>query len=276
MVLWYNGVNKTYLMEGIEMDLGQKLKQARLDAGLSQRQLCGNTITRNMLSQIENGSAKPSMETLKELAARLGKPVSYFLEEAAVVSANTAVMLQARQAWQRQDAAAVRQILADYQKPDAMFDWEYGLLWQSASLLLAEQAIEEKRIPYAAALLQEQQQSPYCDLLREKQQLLLAQIGLDGRLPSGDALLLAKAKQALKVGDLSWAKKCLDACEEQTISWHLLLGEVYFAQGDYKAAVEHFQAGEDFAPETAIPRLEECYKALEDYKMAYFYACKGR
>ena len=54
------------------MELGQKLRLARQEAGLSQRQLCGEVITRNMLSQIENGTAKPSMETLRYLAGRLG------------------------------------------------------------------------------------------------------------------------------------------------------------------------------------------------------------
>ena len=39
------------------MDIGSRIKQARLEAGLSQRQLCGDTITRNMLSLIENGTA---------------------------------------------------------------------------------------------------------------------------------------------------------------------------------------------------------------------------
>ena len=70
------------------MELGQKLRLARQEAGLSQRQLCGEVITRNMLSQIENGSAKPSMETLRYLAGRLGKSVSFFLEEDAVLSSN--------------------------------------------------------------------------------------------------------------------------------------------------------------------------------------------
>ena len=55
------------------MELSQKLKQARLDAGLSQKALCGDRITRNMLSQIENGSARPSMDTLRYLAGQLGK-----------------------------------------------------------------------------------------------------------------------------------------------------------------------------------------------------------
>jgi transcriptional regulator with XRE-family HTH domain len=60
------------------MELGEKLRQARLEAGLSQRQLCGEEITRNMLSLIENGSAKPSMKTLQYLAARLGKASAIF------------------------------------------------------------------------------------------------------------------------------------------------------------------------------------------------------
>ena len=46
------------------MSLGEKLRQARLEAGLSQRALCGEEITRNMLSRIENGAAQPSMRTL--------------------------------------------------------------------------------------------------------------------------------------------------------------------------------------------------------------------
>ena len=65
------------------MELGQRLRQARLEAGLSQRQLCGEEITRNMLSLIENGAAKPSMKTLRYLADQLGKPLSFFLDEAA-------------------------------------------------------------------------------------------------------------------------------------------------------------------------------------------------
>mgnify|MGYP002509098608 CR=1 FL=1 len=44
------------------MELGQRLKAARLEMGLSQRQLCGDVITRNMLSQIENGRVEPSLK----------------------------------------------------------------------------------------------------------------------------------------------------------------------------------------------------------------------
>lgn len=71
------------------MDLGQKLRAARLEKGLSQRQLSENLITRNMLSQIENGSAKPSLPTLQALAQRLEKPVQFFLEEGSSATVST-------------------------------------------------------------------------------------------------------------------------------------------------------------------------------------------
>ncbi len=34
------------------MELGKKLRQARQEAGLTQTQLCGTEITRNMLSRL--------------------------------------------------------------------------------------------------------------------------------------------------------------------------------------------------------------------------------
>ena len=45
------------------MTLGQKLRQTRLSKGLSQSQVAGDCVTRNMLSQIENDQASPSMRT---------------------------------------------------------------------------------------------------------------------------------------------------------------------------------------------------------------------
>lgn len=65
------------------MTLGEKLRRARTEAGLSQKQLCAGRITRNQLSQLEHDRAAPSLDTLRYLAQRLGRPVSWFLEETA-------------------------------------------------------------------------------------------------------------------------------------------------------------------------------------------------
>ena len=135
------------------MELGQLLKQARLDAGLSQRQLCGERITRNMLSQIENGSARPSMETLLFLAERLGKPVSYFLEETAA-SPNQAAILQARTAWSAGDPSAALNAIEGIVSDD-IFGAEANLIQALCCLSLAQTAIENGRLPYAKTLLED-------------------------------------------------------------------------------------------------------------------------
>ena len=114
-ILCYNR-GKYQLPGGSRMELGEKLREARLEAGLSQRALCGDVITRNMLSQIENGSAKPSMATLQYLAGQLGKPVGYFLEEQALLSPNSDILLQARQAYAHRQHRQVLLILSVRQR----------------------------------------------------------------------------------------------------------------------------------------------------------------
>ena len=42
------------------MTLGQKIREARQSKGMTQKELVGDYITRNMLSKIENDSAIPS------------------------------------------------------------------------------------------------------------------------------------------------------------------------------------------------------------------------
>lgn len=64
-----------------QMTLGKKIRELRLQKGMTQAALAGETITRNMLSQIENGSAQPSVSTIMEIAEKLGVPTEYFFSE---------------------------------------------------------------------------------------------------------------------------------------------------------------------------------------------------
>lgn len=66
------------------MTLGQRIKEARMARGMTQKEVVGDYITRNMLSKIEHDSATPSVRTLSYLADILGVPVSEFLEESAL------------------------------------------------------------------------------------------------------------------------------------------------------------------------------------------------
>ena len=263
------------------MELGQRIKAARLEAGLSQWQLCGDMITRNMLSQIENGSARPSMDTLAYFARQLGKPVSFFLEEDAVTSPNQSVMEQARRAYSAGEYHRIKDILADFRAPDGTFDWEKQLLEVLTALALAEQSIKENRIPYARHLLEKAgragAQTPYYTASMEAQrQLLMAQTGAEVQLPNVDGVLLYRAEEALRQSDFEKAAACLDACEGQSPLWHLLRGKAFWGQKAYRPAAAHLQKAEEAYPQEAMTLLEQCYSALEDYKMAYFYACKQK
>ena len=63
------------------MDIGSKIKQLRVEKLMTQSELAGAEITRNMLSQIENGIALPSIGTVMYLAKRLGVSAGYLLAD---------------------------------------------------------------------------------------------------------------------------------------------------------------------------------------------------
>src|SRR5688572_17077321 len=61
--------------------IGQRLRQARLAAGLTQQQLAGERYTKAYISALETGIARPSMVALNYLSERLGLAPSHFLDE---------------------------------------------------------------------------------------------------------------------------------------------------------------------------------------------------
>lgn len=264
------------------MELGQRIKQARLDAGLSQRQLCGDMITRNMLSLIENGSARPSVDTLQYLAARLEKPVGYFLEEE-TVSVNQSLITQAREVSSLQALT----LLKAYQKPDPLFDPEYYLLTALSCMALARQAIEENRLPLAAQLLEQAAQAGaatiyYTPELEQRRLLLCHQANtasastLAAKLPDNSPELILRACAALEAGDPAYCAACLDAAQTRDETWYFLRGEAFLAQKQYANAADCYKSAQALDPQKVYARLELCYKELEDFQQAYFYACKQR
>jgi transcriptional regulator with XRE-family HTH domain len=63
------------------MEIGAKIKKLRTSKMMTQSELAGHQITRNMLSQIENGSALPSLSTILYIAERLNVPAGFLLAE---------------------------------------------------------------------------------------------------------------------------------------------------------------------------------------------------
>jgi len=263
------------------MELGEKLRQARQEAGLSQRQLCGDYMTRNMLSLIENGTARPSMDTLRYLAGQLGKPVSFFLEEDAVLSPNQALMASARQKWEAGEAQEAWLLLKNFRQPDPVLEWQWRYLSAMAAMAASEQAAAAGRDRYARQLLEE---AADCGIPELERQRLIRLGGLAGeelprivqQLPSLDEELLLRAEAALKQKHHSRAAALLAAAEDQTAArWNCLQGQCLFAQKDYAGAAVHLQQAETAYP-AVLPLLEACFRETGDYKRAYEYACKQR
>lgn len=258
------------------MELGERIKQARLEAGLSQRQLCGDRLTRNMLSLIENGSARPSMDTLRFFAQQLGRPLGWFLEEQAVVSPNQDCMAAARACWAVGDGAGVLKALEGYKAPDATFDPERGLLGYLATLQLARTALDEGRLPYARHLLAEaaKWESPYITAVQaQERQALLAWAGEKSVLD--DEPLLVRAKALLEAEPAKALGVLQGAQNQNTARWLYLAGQAEFALRDYARAAEHLTAVETLHPE-AVAMLEVCWREQGDFQKAYEYACRQR
>ena len=263
------------------MELGQRIKEARLEKGLSQRELCGDMITRNMLSLIENGNAQPSMDTLRYLAQQLEKPMSFFLEEACV-SPNQACILAARSA----PAAQTLEILKDYRAPDPIFDPEYHLLIALGLMEMAQVALDENRCHMAAQLLAQAgragEQTPYYTPELEMRRVVLGHRAKAAALeevvyclPDIEPALMLKAHAALEEKQYDRCGALLDAVETRDGFWYFLRGEVYLAKKAYAPAAEHFQKAEDWGGQQVCSRLEECYRELGDFEKAYHYIRKS-
>jgi transcriptional regulator with XRE-family HTH domain len=225
------------------MELGEKIRRVRQELGLSQRQLCGQEITRNMLSLIENGGAKPSMKTLEYLARQLGKPISFFLDEHAEEKQNL------------------------------------GESW--VLLNRAEEALAQDKTELARDLL-EKEKFPQPELERKRLLLLSRLPGADyveicQKLPSLDRELLFRAEAALLEKKWDRCGSLLAAAEDrEQPSWLRLWGRLQLARGCYAEAADYLLRVEDTWPGETARELEICFRELGDFQKAYEYACKQR
>ena len=139
-------------------ELGRRIKELRLARKLTQSEVVGNFITRNMLSQIESGAATPSMKTLEYLARKLGAPVSQLLDSPNDVS-SVENLLKAKKAFAQENYELSLSLAA--QLDDSFID-EANTILARSYLSLARKFLEEKE--YTSA-------STHARLAAEKAQL---------------------------------------------------------------------------------------------------------
>ena len=131
------------------MTLGQKLKQTRLARGMTQSQVVGDRITRNMLSQIENDLASPSVGTLEYLASVLNVRLSWLLADEQD-EAEAERTQQLRDRLKRGDYAACLDLAPEHAPDD-----EQALALAMAAVQCAQRALEAERFDTARHLAQQ-------------------------------------------------------------------------------------------------------------------------
>lgn len=287
------------------MTLGQKIKAARLERGMTQKQVVGDYITRNMLSKIENDSATPSVRTLEYLARALGLPASYFLAETKYSDGSSADGLDdMRAAFKSGDYRLCLQLLEERPVP-ATTDEGY-LLFARASAALARQCFLSGDVTAAkehadSADYYNREGLYYSAALDAEMSLLLCECSLlvsdedfetnakeflraAADMPYMGRFLLDKASFLISQGQLDQAEALIEQ-EACTAPVHAPLrayvqGRLSRARGDYQGAVSILQRAEEQAGENKpllhaiYSELEHCYRELSDFKMAYHYAAK--
>lgn len=203
------------------MTLGQKLRKARIEKGLTQSQVAGDRITRNMLSQIENDLASPSVKTLEYLAQTLDVRAGWLLEDEK--QAPSAAKLEAGKALWREGAwRACLQALSGAAPSDELF-----ALRADAAVRLAQEALHEERFSEARELALAAQRWNEAGAYQSQTQRLLA------------AAVLARCAQHAKSGaqDAVGAYRAAYLAAQSSVAYHLLMAR-------YQLEQEHVQAAE--------------------------------
>lgn len=162
---------------------------------MTQKELVGDYITRNMLSKIEHDSATPSVRTLEYLAKALGVPTGYFLSGAPVSDGSVPDGLDgARSAYRRGDWTACLDALEE-DKLAGTSD-EGCLLHARAGLYAAQAALE--RGDWAAAR----------ELAESAQ--YYNQEGMYGDSATAARLALIQGQAIVRLGEEGYQTQCRD------------------------------------------------------------------
>ncbi len=134
-------------------ELGKRIREARLAKKMTQSELVGDFITRNMLSRIESGNACPSVKTLEYLAQRLELPPGSLISDEALPeseSNESDLLLKAKQLYISKDYDNATDIAL--QLETGCFSDEAIAILARCYLERAKQAADKKEYGMAAKL----------------------------------------------------------------------------------------------------------------------------
>ena len=286
------------------MTLGEKIKSARLERHMTQKDVVGDYITRNMLSKIENGSATPSVKTLEYLADTLGLPAGYFMSESTGDELTPSGLASARAHFRAGSFEGCIQVLESMDLDGGYRD-EAMLLLARAKINLAKKAMVDGRYEEATRLARESishnDETLYTSAAFRTEALLLIarcvmeqggdfQKAMDDYQAAyqdqglGEFYRLTMAEYFITRGELDRAKQEMDSIvrlSEATKPAYLMLqGQMELKDNQFEQAAKQLEKAEQLARNTGssyfmsslYAMLEQCYREMEDFKKAYHYA----
>ena len=137
------------LDRGIAVEVGSRIKAARLAAGLTQARLAEGRYTKAYISALENGLSKPSLAALTFIAERLSLPVTHFLAEPGPAWSRLEADLRLASGDWVAAADAYRGLLENESQPVRRAEMERGL---AEALLRLDQPKEALRLASSAAV----------------------------------------------------------------------------------------------------------------------------
>lgn len=131
------------------IELGKIIKEARISKKMTQSEVVGDYITRNMLSQIESGSAMPSIKTLEYLSNVLDLPFHQLITSQK--EDGLSMLIKAKQFLSKKSYQEVIAMENDY--PSQLSD-EFFAIFSYAFLQLSKEALNNGDYPNAASFSQ--------------------------------------------------------------------------------------------------------------------------
>lgn len=279
------------------MNVGKKIRSLRVSKLMTQSELAGTHITRNMLSYIENGLAQPSLSTLVYLAGRLNVPVGFLLAEEGdeILYEKMNGLTNVKQAFRQGDYAGCRSLCRSaFAEPDD----EIKLLLAECDLEIAAEQFWQGRLRYACQMLDEALEyssetiyrMPHISATAEVYFRFMERISstlysenLDMTeqtvpLPNTPFCAYVNALDALDNGIFQPAKDYGDQFDRRSFFGQHLQVRIFMAQKSYEAAKDALQSllrAEEPLSEVGLYLvlcdLETCCRETEDFKGAYQY-----
>ncbi len=280
------------------MNIGERIRELRISKLMTQSELAGDHITRNMLSCIENGSANPSLSTVLYIASRLGVPAGFLLAEAGdeIVYRKMSNFANIKRAYMAGDLRGCRSLcVSACPEPDD----EISLLLASCDVGIAKEEFWNGRLRSACRFFDEAvsyaektvyptdaeiaeawvyfhymerlSHTLYSDFLDEDAELEVASVS-----PFASYV---KALDALDYGDDVTVETYLDQSDFDDFFHEHIRIRFMMEKGDYTASAATLQrllAKEEPLNKielyTVLSELEICCRENEDFKGAYNYA----